>query len=485
MRRFMQRFSHWPVTVRVPVLVVILMIAVSAVITKQVLSRLEETQTRHFQELTSAYLDGLSSSLIPAVLRDDVWESFDILERAKSLYGGLRIKSTIVANRDGTVLAAADPKHFAPYSKIPTEVASRFDSGANVWLDEEQALAGARRLLVHQGLNIGAIYAEFDVAELFHERRSVLLTLLGTNALIAFGLALIGYLAILRILKPVRILTNHLHQAATAEALPIPERHIGAASSEFGQLFRRFNALIRALQEREMFASRLAQDDRLSSLGRLTSGMAHEINNPLGGLFNAIDTLRRHGQDAAVRDQAISLLDRGLKGIRDVVRAALVTYRVENAERALTASDIDDLAVLIKPELQRRDLKVSWRNEIRSDRMVRAGAIRQATLNLLLNACQATAPGHQIFLYARDDGPAIVVTVRDSGPGLDKERVRYLEEANPNDTPRPGESGLGLWIIRRLVSEAGGRLSVSYPPEGGTAVTITVPHVHESLRHVA
>jgi signal transduction histidine kinase len=473
------------VIARVPALVVLLMIAVSAVITKQVLSRLEETQTRHFQELTSAYLDGLSSSLIPAVLRGDVWESFDILERAKSLYSGLQIKTTIVTNQDGSVLAAADPKSIAAYSKLPEEISSRFEQGQDLWLNDDRAIAGARRTLFHQGQTIGAIYAEFDVAALFHERRSVLWTLIGTNALIALGLALIGYLAVRRILKPIRILTDHLHQAATAEALPIAERHIGPKTSEIGQLFRRFNDLIRALQEREIFASRLAQDDRLSSLGRLTSGMAHEINNPLGGLFNAIDTLQRHGHDPQARDQAISLLDRGLKGIRDVVRAALVTYRVEKTEGPLTPSDIDDLAVLVRPELQRRELKLAWKNEINSNQLVRAGAIRQATLNLLLNACQATPPGGVISLRAWNDHASITITITDGGPGLDAERARYLVAAEDQTTPRPGEAGLGLWIIRRLVTEARGYLDVAHTPEGGTAITIAVPQAQAELRHVA
>lgn len=485
MRRIALRPSHWPVTAKVPALVVALMIAVSAVITNQVLSRLEETQTRHFQELTAAYLDGLSSSLIPAVLRDDVWETFDILERAKSLYQGLRIKSTVVVNASGNVLAAADPKSIASHSRLPEDVIARFENDQDIWLNEDRALAGARRVLVYQGLTIGAIYAEFDVAALFHERRAVLWTLIGTNAVIALSLAFIGYYTVRRILRPVRILTDHLHQGVTSHALPIGDSQLGPETSEFGLLFRRFNALVRAMQEREVLANRLAQDDRLSSLGRLTSGMAHEINNPLGGLFNALDTLRRHGHDHSVREKAISLLERGLSGIRDVVRAALVTYRVEKSERHLTATDIDDLAVLIRPEVERRELKLDWRNNVNSMMLVRAGAIRQAALNLLLNACQATPHGGTIFFSARSDHEMIVIAIKDEGPGLDPDRARYLQSPQDGTAPRAGETGLGLWIVRRLVAEANGRLGVERPPEGGMLVTITVTQAEGTLRHVA
>ena len=70
MKPYFSDLSGWPVTVKVPLLVTALMIVLSVIITNQVLTRLGQTQQRHFRELTAAYLDG------PPVLRDDVWETF-------------------------------------------------------------------------------------------------------------------------------------------------------------------------------------------------------------------------------------------------------------------------------------------------------------------------------------------------------------------------------------------------------------------------
>lgn len=486
MRRVSLDPTEWPITVRVPVLVVVLTIAASAVITKQVLSRVSEIQERHFEELTASYLDGLSSSLVPAVLRGDVWESFDILDRARSLYRGLTPVSTLVANNDGLVLAASDPRAIPPYAVVPPAIRARFESDATTWLDEHGEQAGARRILRYQGLTIGAIYAEFDVAALFRERRVVLWALIGTNALIGLGLAAFGYLSVGRILRPVHTLTHHLHQGVASVAQPIPDAQLGRAHSEFGQLFRRYNALVAAMQERQGLATRLAEEERLASLGRLASGMAHEINNPLGGLFNALDTLKRHGADAAARLRAVSLLERGLSGIRDVVRSALVTYRAESAERPLKPADIDDLGLLVRPEVERRGLSLVWDNTLTKDVAVRAGAVRQAVLNLLLNACQASTPGSRVFLTAGEQSDAVHITVRDEGPGLDPARIEYLQQTDGCAAPHPHESGLGLWIVRRLVRELDGNLSVTRPDEGGTSITMTLTkQARREIRHVA
>jgi signal transduction histidine kinase len=480
------RPSSWPVVLKVPVLVALLMVAISVVLTDQVLKRLAESQERHFRELTAAYLDGLSSSVIPSVLRDDAWETFDSLDRSRSLYRGLAVVDTVVVGADGTVIASSNPRVVPTYTPLPPAIADRFAKDSDNWIDESGERAGIRRALVHQGRTIGAIYAQLDVGAQFQERRAVLWTLVGTNLFITAMVAVIGLLAVRRLLQPVRLLTRHLSRGQSGPLPTLSDHDLGSERSEFGRLFRRYNAMVRTWNEREAMAARMAEEDRLASLGRLASGMAHEINNPLGGLFNAIETLKRYGDHPGVRDRTISLLERGLAGIRDVVRSALVTYRAESNNRRLKPADIDDLRLLIEPEIVRRNLQLAWHNSLVEEMRISAGAIRQAVLNLLLNACQASPLGGRVRFDAIHTDNSLVIQVTDDGCGLDPDRARFLEDRELVVAPRPGESGLGLWIIRRLVAEVSGSIRAERGLEGGTTITLTIPDIApEEYRNVA
>jgi hypothetical protein len=91
--------------VKVPLLVAAMMLAIAVVISNFVLKRLSDVHERHLGQLTAAYLDGLSTALQHFVIRRDVWETFDVLDRARTRYAGVGAKYIIVSQPDETVLA--------------------------------------------------------------------------------------------------------------------------------------------------------------------------------------------------------------------------------------------------------------------------------------------------------------------------------------------------------------------------------------------
>ncbi len=473
----------WPITVKVPLAVAALMMLVGLVLSERVLSRLTDSQERHLIELSQSYLDGLSSAIAPSILREDNWEIYDAIARAQAINKSLHPIETIVTNADGAVIAASDPRRHPVGSVIqPTRTGSTtlasfsFDAGADS--------AKAVRVLSYPGRIAGIIYATFDTRHLAAERRDVVIALALTNGALTILLAAAGWFLVARMMRPVRILSEHLGVARETLAVPIPEAVMSETRGEFGRLFRGYNALVRSMKEREEMGKRLAEEKRLGSLGRLASVVAHEINNPLGGLFNALATLRSHGHLNSVRDVSLGLLERGLVGIRDVVRMTLTIYRTDTVVRDLSPADIHDLGLLIGPEARRKSVEIVIANTLTGDVRLPSTPIRQAVLNLILNAVAAAPEGSEVRVSADAIGELLAIAVVDRGPGLPAIAAEVLTGRSSAPPPLDG-GGLGLWTISRLVADVGGQIVLEYPASGGTAVKLIIPIAQMELSNVA
>lgn len=477
-----------PMSARLPLVVVVFMAAVAAIVSWQVLARLDEAQTRRLRDVAAAHLDGLAAALTDPVIREDVWEAYDALDRARQDREGLRPTDTVVTMPDGLVLAASDPRGFPSWSALPATFVPRAAEASALNIPADGAMALARRDLTSGGRRIGRIYATFDLAPLTAERRSVQWTLLATNLGLTLALAALAGLTVHRMMRPVQVLTRHLQAGGEQGVAPVPDEEARQAGAEFRHLYGTFNRMVDAVREREALTRRLAEEERLASLGRLASGMAHEINNPLGGLFNAIDTLKAHGDRPDVRRRSLDLVERGLNGIRDVVRAMLITHRADRDRRDLEPADLDDLRLLVGPEIDRRRLVLTWSNALEGPVGVPASALRQVALNLLLNACQATPPDGEVFFRATVADGTLVIAVEDTGIGMDERGHAYLAGAVGDAARDAFGNGLGLTLVRRLVAEVGGRVASGPRAPTGTWVRVTVPvpdHEAGRLAHVA
>lgn len=479
------RIRRLPLTVRVPATVVILMVAISAAISERVLDRLSKTQETYLQGLASAYLDGVVASITPSVLREDSWEIFDGIERLKPTANDLLPIETVVTGRHGAVLASSNPSKHGTLQPLDAAFASQFQ-GYGVAIDPETRSGYVRRDIDYQNQIIGAVYAVFDVSSLLHERQQILAALLATNALFTAFLGLVGFVTVSRMIRPMQVLETHMIDAAAGSATLIDECEFPPTNSEAASVYRAYNALVRSETERQVLARQLAEEEKLASLGRLASGMAHEINNPLGGLMNAVDTLRLHGDRRGVRESSIELIQRGLLGIREVVEAALATYRPERLNRPVTEQDFADLRLLARPELRRKRQKLDFRIEgqFAGEPGWQAGPIRQAVLNLLLNAVAATPNCGTVGLAVRAAERELVISISDAGGGMPENVCAILVSRSDGKVPRVG-TGLGLWIVREIADDLGASLSVEPGRGQGSVVVLAIPRKSSEISHAA
>jgi signal transduction histidine kinase len=232
----------------------------------------------------------------------------------------------------------------------------------------------------------------------------------------------------------------------------------------------------RERRRREALQRELAQQERLSSLGQMAAGLAHEIKNPLGSIQGVAEILGDGAGDDPRKRELLGVLtkeSRRLGGVVDHFLAfarprprRLATVIVNDAVER-TASQMEIAAAARRVSVERRfapDVPA-----IEAD----AEQLHQVFMNVILNAVAASPDGGSIVVAtARREGGA-VVTFTDRGPGIaaaDLPRV-----FDPFFTTRDTGTGLGLSISHSIVEDHGGRIAIESEPGRGTVVTVTLP----------
>jgi signal transduction histidine kinase len=492
MARRLWHIASWPVVIKVPVLVAGLMVTVAVTTSQVVLWRFAQDQKTNLGLLTGAYLDGLSAAVLPALVRRDARGVFDALDRAQAdRYAGVEPHFAIVELPNGKVLASSDPRRFPVQSMVPDELRRRFAAGDGLEIDPDTECidpgtecAWLARTLRTEGSAAGRLFAEVDIADSLRVRRQILLTLVLVNGCLTLAFALGGYFVLKRMLQPLGVLTRYVEQIREGRVEPIPADYRNRVASEFGQLFDRFNAMAHAFSERQILAAQVAEQEKCAMLGRLASGMAHEVRNPLAGMFNAIDTIQAYGHDPGVLQASLDFLKRGLAGIRNVVSATLVTYKGGSGTGVLTAIDLDDLRFLVQHETDARQLILKWDNGIAEPLSIDGPAVRQITLNLLLNACAASPDGGLVTVTVADCAGNLRIEIADRGSGLPENMAALLHQDASAPAPSPESKGLGLLTTGDLVRRLGGHVDVEYPGVG-TRIVVNLPVGSEEALDVA
>ena len=475
----------WPLTARVPIVSGALILTVAIAVSHVMMSTIGDEQELGVRRLAAVYLDGISTTIYPHVFARNLANTTEALRRTMWFHQSMREQRALVRLPDGDLFAdvsgpsgdsnADDPFHDAGLRE-------RLERGDGFVFDADTGTGWASRAIVRDGNHVADLFVALELKPLIEERHTLRRRLLVATVLAGLGAAAIGFLIVQRMVLPVRLLTDHLRRAQAGNFDLVSPAMLPAASSEYGRLLRGYNDLVEAFREREALAARLAERERESVLGRLAATVAHEVRNPLGGMSTALDTVRKFGDDPNVRVKALDLIERGLWSIRDVVGSVLAFHRMPPDSRRLAQGDLDDLRLLIEPELARRQLRLSWHSSVPGTINVAATETRQVALNLLLNACEASPVGGEIGFRAWiSDGPdhtyrpELNLEVVDAGPGLPTAVAAALTEIGVTD-PRDPPRGLGIRVVRDLVRGLGGRIvAAAAVGDHGSRITVTLP----------
>jgi two-component system, sporulation sensor kinase E len=262
-----------------------------------------------------------------------------------------------------------------------------------------------------------------------------------------------------------------------------PGSTIPATAEEVGHVM-----ILRDITESRRSAQQAIESERLNSLMLLAAGVAHEIGNPLNSLHIHLQLMQRsvqklHDGEKAELEQSIDVarsevnrLDSIVTQFLKAIRPSRPQLRPENVNTI-----VEDAVRFFTPELQDREIMVE--QELRSDLpllQVDRDQIKQAFYNVIKNGLEAMNRHGTLRIRTDLDDTHVIIRFIDTGGGMSAESLSRVFE--PYFTTKPSGTGLGLLIVRRIVREHGGELSIESSQGKGLTLTIRLPYIDKRIR---
>jgi signal transduction histidine kinase len=247
---------------------------------------------------------------------------------------------------------------------------------------------------------------------------------------------------------------------------------------EIKPLCHSFNMMIDRIHESNLELKKthekLFQSQKLASIGILASGVAHEINNPLGGMSNCVQMLEQKGEDKDFRQRYLKLIKDGLSRIETTVGKLLWMYKKKekNPSSVDVKQSLHDVYRFIEYRLEQNNIIFNENVEDGVSIVIDPYDLQLVTINLLINAIQTMKNGGIISANAFYDDSKVVFEVSDTGEGIEEENISKIYDPFYT-TKQPGEgTGLGLWVTYEIVKYYNAKISVSSKKGEGSTFTI-------------
>jgi two-component system NtrC family sensor kinase len=252
---------------------------------------------------------------------------------------------------------------------------------------------------------------------------------------------------------------------------------------------QRTKELREANEKLEDTYQQLVMSEKLASIGEITAGVAHEINNPVAVIQGNVDVIRQTlaGRADAVATELV-LIDQQVQRIDAIVGKLLKFSRPTEfgtfEENVDIAQIIDDCLVLVDHVVSKKEIRVKTRFEEVASVHMNPGELQQVIINLIINAAQAMEQRGELIISLksefRDNVEGTCLVVSDTGPGIDQEHLNKVFD--PFYTTKLGEgTGLGLSISQTLIQRANGLITARNRPEGGAEFMIWLPSISTAI----
>ena len=254
----------------------------------------------------------------------------------------------------------------------------------------------------------------------------------------------------------------------------------GGAAREVAEGEETLHFLVKDIEQQYMVREQMAQADKLASIGELSSGIAHEINNPLGIILGYTQLMLRNEPGDSDRAADLKTIEKQVRHCKSIVEDLLNFARTSAPKRELC--DIHDLIDDVLHFMQqhaRMDgirLRTVYEREVGPLRLDEK-KIRQVFINLLMNARHAVGKEGEITIETEqaDGGRKVCIRVRDTGPGIAADLLNRIFDPFFTTKPTGEGTGLGLSVSYGIIKNHGGDIRVESAPGQGAVFTIVLP----------
>jgi len=316
--------------------------------------------------------------------------------------------------------------------------------------------------------------SRFERADILRINQRLRQNLLYSGAILV-AVCLLAFLFVtFKIVLPLKVIEQTTARIAKGDFQPMPVRN---TSDEIQRVMEALNHMVAELDKRR---DQLVQAQKLSSIGTLASGIAHQLNNPLNNISTSCQILlEEQAADSEMTARMLGNIEQETMRARDIVRGLLeFTRHQEFTISRIPLGQVVERAVRLTSSQVPPGITVSV--DIPDGLMVALDfqRMQEALINMILNAVQAVEhPPGEVTLTASagDDGDTALLTVRDTGKGIAKAELGRIFDPFFTTKNVGDGTGLGLFVVYGIVKQHKGRIWAESEPGQGTAFHIELP----------
>jgi PAS domain S-box-containing protein len=242
-------------------------------------------------------------------------------------------------------------------------------------------------------------------------------------------------------------------------------------------------------RELQKMQEALLQSEKLAAMGRLTSQIAHELNNPIYGIMNTLELLKTEIPPESKRRRILELSLSEIQRLSEMLRNMLSFSKPEEEKRRPVKIDelIEGILLVLEKQMKESNIQVQASFDPDTPEiMASTNQMRQVMLNILKNAKEAMPKGGTLFVRTSKKDHRVLIHIQDTGIGIPEEIKDKIFDAFFTTKQKVKGVGLGLSVCYGIIKDHGGEIKVESEPEKGTTFTISLPmgSLNEDIRNV-